>query len=1439
MYLMTCTRPDLAYPLSILARYVSPGRHRKEHMDAAKRVLRYLCSTLGMELVLGGRARVLLTGHADASWADDLTTQQSSQGYTFSLGSGSVSWRSTRSASVLCSICEAEIYAGAMAAQELRWLTYLLIDLGEPPRSPPVLTKHIAPRYFLARELQQRGQLRLSYVATRAYTAAVFTKALQPFGDQVLPNTRNLNLCHLPSKLWPRFCGPFLVEAQVTPVTFRLHLPTTWKLHNAFHVQLLKPYKDPNHQFQGRQLPPPPPVLIQDEAEYEVERVLTHRHCGGKTLEFLIRWKAYDPTEDSWVAAGDMGNARRALKDYLVKQGASCCFFRDCTIVAPLTAPVPVSLADPSKGPVVARASTVLPCSAAPSGSLAGLYLPSFTTNLVAASGPVAALSQVAASGPVTASGQLVVSCSSRVLTHQTQLWHHRLGHPSQQSLRSMHSRLLRPALHSSEFHPTTAPLQTLHMDVWGPACVCGMDQECYFVLVVDDYSCYTTVFPLRSKADVTGVLIPWISTAHHQLRKWFRQDHPVLRLHSVKGCEFSFGLFVEFCQDQGIRKTFTLPASPRHNGIAERRIGLVIEVTCTSIIHAAAPHFLWPFAVRYAAHQLNLWPRVSLPETSSTLCWTGEVGDASAFRVWGALSLVRDTTASKLSPCTLHCAFLGFPTEAPPWQFYHPTSRRVLSSHDVTFDESVYLPPLDEPVEISDSSGPAKGGDLAADDTAATHRSPRLETPPGFPPWPSSPPPQPADVDSGAAASGDTGARASGGADPGGADTGAETGGAETGGADSGGATSPSGGGAVGAPAGGPGRGHPGGGGYDVTASGAAGAGGAGGAAGAGGAGATITGGAGATIIGGASAAGAGGVGGAASAGGAGAGGIGGAKAACPGGARTRGAGAAGAGGAGGSGGAPRGARETGAAGPGGVGATSAGAAGAAGPGGARIRGAGAAGAGRAAGAGGATGAAGTGGAGAASAGGATRAAGTEGAGAAGAGGARGATGTSGAGSRGSGGTGVAEGLTPPHLCPPTNQSQPQLLPGSLLPTPTPRTEVIESLTECREPEIHASTPDSARHVACSRPPAVPGTHIMALRPSSVPQRAALPSPLASSLPDVLDPESYCHSSPLFRQSYFTQLVDFAARSRLDYVASLVTESESVCPPSVGGEPALSSDVLEDRQFELECLVSALLRFASMLLCPEGDPDALDIPTPRSFAEAVAGEYSSQWQTAMDAEMASWKSTGTYVDKGVDFFQTFSPTRKMTTLQVLLHVAAQRDYELHSLDFSIAFLQGSLHKEIWLCRPPGFTNSFPAGTQWSLRRPVYGLRQAPREWHDTLRMTLAALGFSPSSADPSLFLRTDTTLPSFYVLVCIDDLVFATADTEAQALVKAELQERHAALTWVLQRFGFQYSLPQPTPLRAHNMASRTLSAFLLATWLPVDTESCEAEIYAGAMAA
>ncbi|CAI7778202.1 unnamed protein product [Closterium sp. NIES-54] len=762
------------------------------------------------------------------------------------------------------------------------------------------------------------------------------------------------------------------------------------------------------------------------------------------------------------------------------------------------------------------------------------------------------------------------------------------------------------------------------------------------------------------------------LSAVRLQLRERFRADLPVLRLHSDRGGEFSSDLLREFCRGEGILQSFTLPDSPQQNGIAERHIGLVMEVTRTSMIHAAAPHFLWPFA-------------------------TGKVGDASVFRVYGSRTFARDTSADKLSACTIPWVFLGFPPDAPGLQLYHPTLRRVLPSQAVTFDESVpfyhlfpyrsappppsplFLTPGPPPVDPLPPQGVALGAASRGAESGGSEPGVEESKGAGY---------------GGAEARGEEpGGAEPAGVEPGDAESeGVEPGGAESEGAVSGGAD-PQGAASSGGPAGASPRLSP-----QQLCTAAPG----------------------------------------------------------PGGACTRGTGAAGTGVVGGAGdGDPT---EPGAAGAGGSG----------------------------------TGGAGAGGAGAGGAG----------------------VGGTGAGGAGAGGTDAGGA---------------RVRPASPLLALSPYTEQSGGLTVHREPVSRlVSSVHPARCIPRSLPPPVPGTHTMALHPSSVPLRVPLPAPPESSLPEVPDLESdraratnltvsrllaTAVTDPSFEfaaaSALIAELLDIAAACRLDYATALIAESASACPPSVRGECALGTDVLEDRQEDFERLAAAVPRFTSMLLAPEGDPDAPDIPTPRSYAEAITGPYSFQWQAAMDAEMASWKSTGTYVNEvpppranivdgmwilrvkrppgsppaskaryvargfsqrqGVDYFQTFFPTPKMTTLQVL-----------HSLDFSTAFLQSSLHKEIWLRRPPGFTGSFPAGTQWSLRRPVYGLHQAPREWHDTLRTTLATLGFAPSIADPSLFLRTDTSLLPFCFLVYVDDLVFATADTEALTLVKSELQKRH-----------------------------------------------------------
>ncbi|CAI7906362.1 unnamed protein product [Closterium sp. NIES-54] len=351
-----------------------------------------------------------------------------------------------------------------------------------------------------------------------------------------------------------------------------------------------------------------------------------------------------------------------ALHTFTLDSCASRCFFRDNTTLTPLPALVPVRLADPSGGPVMARSFTVLPCPAVPFGSLSDLHLPSFSTNLVS----TAALHDAMVT-TTTPGGQRVLICMCTRMGRHLATFTRRPGsslytlatEPSQVAASAQSPQVSAPpclpcvegrqraAPHSSSFPPTTAPLQTLHMDVWGPARVSGQSRECYFLLVVDNYTRYTTVFPLRNKGQVVDVLIPWIHTVRLQLREWFGQDLPVLRLHSSRGGEFSSNLLRDFCHGEGILQSFTLPDSPQKNEIAERRIGLVME----------------------AVHHLNLWPRVSLPETSPTLRWTGEVGDASVFWVWGSRAFVRDTLADKPSPRAIPCVFLGFVPDAPGWR--------------------------------------------------------------------------------------------------------------------------------------------------------------------------------------------------------------------------------------------------------------------------------------------------------------------------------------------------------------------------------------------------------------------------------------------------------------------------------------------------------------------------------------------------------------------------------------------------------------------------------------------------------------------------------------------------------------------------------------------------------------------------------------------------
>ncbi|CAI7741843.1 unnamed protein product [Closterium sp. NIES-53] len=1095
------------------------------------------------------------------------------------------------------------------------------------------------------------------------------------------------------------------------------------------------------------------------------------------------------------VATSPGAPMAEASLSFTLDSGASQCFFRDHTTLTPLLAPIPVALADPTSGLAVARSSTTLPCPVVPSGVLRGLHIPSFTRNLVgvgylkdrgitvtfqgggrtvvctdaaidvvlatftresrsglyilhtershvAVSPQVVASPQVAVSGQMAVSGLVAASCSCWSLSHPTVLWHHRLGHPSLPRLRSMASQCLvsglprvfaslppspaplctpcvegrlRATPHSSSLRPATTPFQTLHLDVWGPAPHPRPKSESFFLVVIDDYSRYTTVFPLTKKSDVTSTLIWWLLATETT-----RGRHASC-LHSDHGGEFCSGILRGFCSEQGIIQSWTLPESPLQNGVAERRIGLVMEIARASMIYARAPHFLWPYAVRYAAHQLNLWP---------------SLGQGLHRPVFGP---------DKLSARAIPCVFLGCPVDSSDYTFYHPPLHRFLDSRDVRFIESMSYY----------TRYPCQGLLVPPPPLFLASSPPPAPAPPVPPPPLVMPREQPSallrqvTMDYGGVGAG-----------------GASSGGAGVGGTDAGLASS-EGAGVEGVGAGG------------MNSEGA------------------------------------------------------GAEATGPGGAYSGGTHAGGAG----SGGASSGGTHAGGAGAGGSSSEETGAGGTATMTPTppphhyptsfqrlrqlereererleqeRLR--------------------------------------LE--------------------------RQQQEQQQPPPLQPlfppvsgiwalgvPSSPPDRSLSPLAYGPTFPP----LESSPAVFSPPRSQLSPPVVPHdwtvrcPACTRPSS-PFDDLRTVLLCSIPRRSppqfVLPSPPESSLTaSTFTPinDYYCATylvvtrvlaslvtDPRASSSSISALsatvTDFSATRRLDYATRVVAAP----PLSAGGESTLGCDVLEDRQFELEFLAAASPHLCAMLLAPEGDPDALDIPTPRTYREAVSGQWASQWIAAMESEMASWRSTRTYVDAVLPpganivdsmwIFKVKRPPGSPPVFKARYVAKVQQDYELHSLDFSTAFLQGSLQEEIWLRRPPSFTGTFPPGMQWSLRRPVYGLRQVPREWHDTMRTTLAALRFRPSSADPSLFVRSGPT--PFFVLVYVDDLVFVIADRIALAEVKYELQKRHtctdlrelhrdlglqitrdrAARTitltqshivrQVLQRLGLQHSTTQPTPL-------------------------------------
>ncbi|MGH3053950.1 MAG: chromo domain-containing protein, partial [Gaiellaceae bacterium] len=168
------------------------------------------------------------------------------------------------------------------------------------------VTQGLVDRTSEAKRCLEAAQQRQKHYADKRRRPAEFA-----VGNEVLLSTRNITLKGPGTKkLMPRFIGPFKVVRRVADAAYELELPANMKIHDVFHVSLLKAYR------QGDVYRPPPVEMTMDgEVEYEVEYLLHHRRSRGR-WEYLVKWMHYGPEYNTWEPEGNLTHCTRILNAY-------------------------------------------------------------------------------------------------------------------------------------------------------------------------------------------------------------------------------------------------------------------------------------------------------------------------------------------------------------------------------------------------------------------------------------------------------------------------------------------------------------------------------------------------------------------------------------------------------------------------------------------------------------------------------------------------------------------------------------------------------------------------------------------------------------------------------------------------------------------------------------------------------------------------------------------------------------------------------------------------------------------------------------------------------------------------------------------------------------------------------------------------------------------
>jgi hypothetical protein len=226
---------------------------------------------------------------------------------------------------------------------------------------------------------------------------------------------------------------------------------------------------------------------------------------------------------------------------------------------------------------------------------------------------------------------------------------------------------------------------EIIHTDVWGVSPVISHAQYKYFVTFIDDFSRFTWIYFLRSKADVFSTFQAFVVFVENQ----FSAHIKILR--SDSGGEYVSKEFQEYLKNKGILSQRSCPYTPQQNGVAERKNRHLLDVVRTLLIDSSVPTRFWVEALSTAVHLINRLPSQVLNFASPYSILFGVIPEYDSLHVFGCVCFVHlpFTERNKLSAQAARCAFLGYSNSHKGFVCYDANAHKIRISRNVIFFEN------------------------------------------------------------------------------------------------------------------------------------------------------------------------------------------------------------------------------------------------------------------------------------------------------------------------------------------------------------------------------------------------------------------------------------------------------------------------------------------------------------------------------------------------------------------------------------------------------------------------------------------------------------------------------------------------------------------------------------------------------------------------------